>query len=78
MLIPSKRGGITKIVVWIIILLVIIGAVYMTYKYVSKDRSSSNEDNNLPENSGTQSDETTTQNVNVPTSDTEKPPVPPE
>ncbi|MEK6861536.1 MAG: hypothetical protein AABY07_06205 [Nanoarchaeota archaeon] len=77
MLIPSKRGGITKIVVWIIILLVIIGAIYMTYKYVSKDRSSSNENNNLLDTSGTQ-DSGMGQNVNAQTSDTEKPPVPPE
>lgn len=76
MLTFSKKGGITKIIVWVIILLVIIGTIYMTYKYVSKDKSS-DENNNIPEGSNTQ-DRTTTINVNVPTSDTEKPPVPPE
>lgn len=75
MLTLSKKGEMTKIIVWIIILLVIIGAIYMTYKYVSKDNSS-NDNNNLPESSNTQ-DRTDT-NVNAPTSDTEKPPVPPE
>ena len=66
----------TKIIVWIIILLVIIGAIYMGYKYVSKDRGSSSENNNLPGTSGA-GGSGTTQNVNAPTSDTEKPPVPP-
>lgn len=73
----SKKGGVTKIIVWIIILLVIIGAVYMTYKYASKDKSS-NENNNIPENLGTQNQDGTTEGINAPTSDTEKPPVPPE
>ena len=76
MLVNSK-GGATKVIVWIIILLLIIGAIYLGYKYVSKDRTSSGENNNLPETSDT-GGSGTTQNINPTTSDTEKPPVPPE
>lgn len=76
MLINSKRGGATKIIVWIIILLVIIGAIYMGYKYISKDGSSNNQQGTTSGSSNVQDSIIT--GVNTPTSDTEKPPVPPE
>lgn len=75
MLTLSKKGEIGKVVVWIIILLVIIGIIYMVYNYVSKSNSDGNNQYG-DDNSGTE--DGINADTNIPNYDVDKPPLPPE
>ncbi len=67
--IRSKKGGIVKVIVLIIALLVIIGGIYA---FISRESESQN--SNLQNEEDAQNDT----NINVPTTDLDKPPRPPE
>jgi len=70
----NKKGGIIKIIIWIIVLVLIIGAVYMTYNYISKGKSSSQKETGVLSVANIQD----TPNVNPTTTDNNKPPILPE
>ena len=75
MLMKDKKGGIGKVIIWIIVILFIIGLIVLMFGYLGSDEEVSNQNEGTQgQNSGTQEN-----NVIVDNSDLEeKPPRPPE
>lgn len=71
----SKKGGIRKVIVWIIIILIVIGALFALYNYMSQ-----NDDfrDTQSETAGDISNENSQQQIVGEQIDEEKPPRPPE
>lgn len=70
----NKKGGVIKTITWIIVLILIIGAVYMAYNYITKSKPSSQKEIGVLSVANIQD----TPNVNPTTTDSNKPPIPPQ
>lgn len=76
MLMKNKRGGIGKIIIWIILILVIIGLIALAFNYLGNNDESSSQNGNQEQNSDGQASQ-----INNFIDDGnlgEKPPTPPE
>ena len=74
----SKKGGIGKILVWIIIVLVVLGVIFMGYKYIVQDNGSGDDTGTTVSDDTTGGGDSTSQQDTGEEIDDEKPPRPPE